>query len=52
MRDEAPVVGEDYYFAGGYTNRDYATLIEAWGSIPAPLVIICSALNKLPVPLP
>jgi glycosyltransferase involved in cell wall biosynthesis len=36
----------DYYFAGGYSNRDYPALIGAFRSIPARLVIICSALNK------
>lgn len=37
---------EPYYFAGGYSNRDYPSLIEAFRTIPARLVIICSALNK------
>jgi glycosyltransferase involved in cell wall biosynthesis len=36
----------DYYFAGGYSNRDYPALIAAFRAIPARLVIICSALNK------
>ena len=36
----------DYYFAGGYSNRDYPALIAAFRSIPARLVIVCSALNK------
>ncbi|HWD60147.1 MAG TPA: glycosyltransferase [Stellaceae bacterium] len=36
----------DYYFAGGYSNRDYPALIAAWRDIPARLVIVCSALNK------
>jgi glycosyltransferase involved in cell wall biosynthesis len=36
----------DYYFAGGYSNRDYPALIAAFRGIPARLVIICSALNK------
>jgi glycosyltransferase involved in cell wall biosynthesis len=35
-----------YYFAGGYSNRDYPTLIAAFHTIPARLVIVCSALNK------
>ncbi|HZK90097.1 MAG TPA: glycosyltransferase [Stellaceae bacterium] len=34
-----------YYFAGGYSNRDYPTLIEAFRAIPQRLVIVCSALN-------
>jgi glycosyltransferase involved in cell wall biosynthesis len=41
---ELPV--EPYYFAGGYSNRDYPSLIDAFRTIPARLVIICSALNK------
>lgn len=40
-----PTAG-DYYFAGGYSNRDYPALIEAFRTIPAKLVIIGSALNK------
>jgi glycosyltransferase involved in cell wall biosynthesis len=39
-------IGGDYYFAGGYSNRDYPALIEAFRVIPARLVIVCSALNK------
>ena len=35
-----------YYFAGGYSNRDYPALIAAFRAIPARLVIVCSALNK------
>jgi glycosyltransferase involved in cell wall biosynthesis len=43
----APELGKgDYYFAGGYSNRDYPALIAAFRSIPARLVIICSTLNK------
>ena len=38
--------GGDYYFAGGYSNRDYPALIAAFRAIPAQLVIVCSALNK------
>jgi glycosyltransferase involved in cell wall biosynthesis len=36
----------EYYFAGGYSNRDYPALIAAFRAIPARLVIVCSALNK------
>lgn len=36
----------DYYFAGGYSNRDYPALIAAFRHIPAQLLIVCSALNK------
>ena len=36
-----------YYFAGGYSNRDYPALIAAFRALPETrLVIICSALNK------
>lgn len=43
----APVSASgDYYFAGGYSNRDYPALIAAFRDIPARLVIICSALNR------
>jgi len=42
---EEPADG-GYYFAGGYSNRDYPALIAAFRAIPARLVIICSALNK------
>ena len=36
----------EYYFAGGFSNRDYPALIAAFRALPARLVIICSALNK------
>ncbi|HUI35226.1 MAG TPA: glycosyltransferase [Stellaceae bacterium] len=36
----------EYYFAGGYSNRDYPALIAAFCKIPAQLLIVCSALNK------
>jgi glycosyltransferase involved in cell wall biosynthesis len=39
-----PVRG-DYYFAGGWSNRDYAALVKAFHSIPARLLIICSPAN-------
>ena len=52
--DWSPETGEvapaaaagDYYFAGGYSNRDYPALIAAFRAIPAQLLIVCSALNK------
>lgn len=37
---------QGYYFAGGYSNRDYKSLIAAFRTIGAPLVIVCSALNN------
>ena len=41
----SPVVGQ-YYFAGGRSNRDYRALVEAFRSISATLVIICSRSNR------
>lgn len=44
--DCAPRNGKDsYYFAGGYSNRDYATLLKAWEGIKQKLVIIGSKNN-------
>lgn len=37
---------KDYYFAGGYSNRDYIPLIEAFKNQPYKLVIIASRHNK------
>ena len=46
-RETVPAVAAgDYYFAGGYSNRDYPALIAAFRQIPARLVIVCSALNN------
>ncbi|HXP03522.1 MAG TPA: glycosyltransferase [Stellaceae bacterium] len=43
----APSSGDgEYYFAGGYSNRDYPALIAAFRNLPAQLLIVCSALNK------
>ncbi len=41
-----PEVDEPYYFSGGYTNRDYSGLIEAFRELPHKLVIVGSYLNK------
>lgn len=41
-----PGVDEPYYFAGGYTNRDYTGLLEAFRSLPYKLIIVGSRLNK------
>lgn len=41
-----PGVDEPYYFAGGYTNRDYPGLLEAFRRLPYKLVIVGSYLNK------
>jgi glycosyltransferase involved in cell wall biosynthesis len=35
----------DFYFAGGRSNRDYVPLVEAFRSISAKLVIVCSDSN-------
>jgi glycosyltransferase involved in cell wall biosynthesis len=40
-----PTEEEDYYFAGGYSNRDYIPLIEAFRDSSYKLVIIASKLN-------
>ena len=37
---------EPYYFAGGYSNRDYLALIEAFRQGPWPLLIVCSRHNR------
>ena len=46
--DPAPPPADDggYYFAGGYSNRDYPALIAAFRTVPARLIVVCSALNK------
>lgn len=41
-----PEIDEAYYFAGGYTNRDYTGVIEAFRELPYKLVIVGSYLNK------
>ncbi len=41
-----PGVDEPYYFAGGYTNRDYPGLLKAFQNLPYKLVIVGSYLNK------
>jgi glycosyltransferase involved in cell wall biosynthesis len=37
---------KEFYFSGGYSNRDYLSLIEIFKSIPHRLIIACAALNK------
>jgi len=34
-----------FFFSGGYSNRDYLSLIETFRTLPHKLVIICSRLN-------
>src|SRR5262249_43209485 len=46
LETETKIRGADYYFAGGYSNRDYATLISTFSGLRESLVIICSKLNK------
>lgn len=51
----APVVepgATGYCFSGGYSNRDYETLIDAFRDTSHLLVICCSRRNKLPRTLP
>jgi glycosyltransferase involved in cell wall biosynthesis len=36
---------DGYYFSGGFSNRDYAGLIEVFRKVRAPLLIVCSKLN-------
>ncbi|PWG78804.1 glycosyltransferase [Pararcticibacter amylolyticus] len=36
---------EKYYFSGGYSHRDYATLIKVFENISHPLIICSSTLN-------
>ena len=40
------VVAGDYYFSGGYSNRDYLVLIEVFRKLSARLVIVASRLNR------
>lgn len=37
---------EDYFFSGGYSNRDYESLIESFRHIDEKLIIVCSCNNK------
>ena len=41
-----PDIDEAYYFAGGYTNRDYTGVISAFSQLPYKIVIVGSYLNK------
>lgn len=36
----------NFYFSGGYSNRDYVSLIEVFREMRTKLVIICSSLNS------
>ena len=35
----------DFFFSGGYSNRDYTSLIETFRGLPYKLIIVCSKLN-------
>lgn len=41
-----PDIDEAYYFAGGYTNRDYNGVIRAFRNLPHKIIIVGSYLNK------
>ncbi len=42
-----------YFFAGGYTNRDYELLIQCAEQLPREqFIIVCSHLNTLPTNIP
>jgi len=36
---------KEFFFSGGYSNRDYPALIEIFKTLPYNLVIICASLN-------
>lgn len=40
--------GSEYIFAGGFTNRDYETLIHVAKRVPCNFILAVSRLNKLP----
>ena len=44
-RKNASAMKGDFYFAGGRSNRDYVPLVEAFRTISANLVIVCSDSN-------
>lgn len=41
-----PDIDEAYYFAGGYTNRDYTGVISTFSQLPYKIVIVGSRLNS------
>lgn len=43
---EVEPMAKDYYFAGGYSNRDYLPLIEVFTSRQENLIIVCSTQNR------
>ncbi|MEQ9437869.1 MAG: glycosyltransferase [Cyclobacteriaceae bacterium] len=42
----SPVESNSYYFAGGYSNRDYQPLIDAFRTIPHRLIVVGSHVNQ------
>jgi|GEM_PF-2031810 len=51
LKDE--VESAAYVFSGGYTNRDYALLVEAARRLPEiPFLLACRTANRLPADLP
>ena len=48
-----PPTAGDYIFSGGYSSRDYGTLVEAASGFPdEEFVIACATANRLPERLP
>lgn len=48
-----PPAAGDYIFSGGYSSRDYQTLVEAASQFPdEEFVIACATANRLPEHLP
>lgn len=45
VKVQKEVVEGEFFFSGGYSNRDYLSLIEIFENLPYKLVIVCSALN-------
>ena len=45
LKGEEEISEGEFFFSGGYSNRDYLSLIEIFRVLPYKLVIACSALN-------
>ncbi|WP_158568045.1 MULTISPECIES: glycosyltransferase [unclassified Duganella] len=41
------IADDGYIFSGGFSNRDYDLLLEAAGTLAAPLVVVASAHNQI-----
>lgn len=46
LETKISIPDRDYYFSGGYSNRDYASIISVFRQLPIRLIIVCSRLNK------